>query len=310
MLLRVLRELASCASQVKYLVSGKRSPLTSVVPFHKGVTTWMDKSYRCNLSGPCKAFDIVPYNILLTKLERNGFEGYTVQWIRNWLDAHIQRGVINGSEVSIALDPRNSLQKHSAELLYSKDDVYWQHYEKEAKLLLVSTVHQNLHWYNMFSHPAFYILSLHNLDFENWGKLLEYVEHGKSYQVSTNQKENGCLSILGQKKKTVIVLVVVFLWKMCIWIKNLEELSLLVSNIIYVIPQNILHFFNCNFALNTSQHISLCRIMSVLYAEIKLRNSCFSVLYTPWTLHETYFYSCSQPKILMISYSMHLFFSK
>lgn len=63
--------------------------------------------------------------------------------------------------------------------------------------------------------------------------------------------------------------------------KYLEEPNLLASNVIYVIHQNILLFFNCHSALNMSQHILLLGITSVLYAEIKLRNSCFSVLYTP-----------------------------
>ena len=44
-----------------------------------------------------KAFDMIPHNIFLSKLESYRFNGYTVQWMKNWLQDWVHRVVVNGS---------------------------------------------------------------------------------------------------------------------------------------------------------------------------------------------------------------------
>lgn len=67
--------------------------------FYNGAMVLVDKGRATDVMylDLCKGFDMIPHHILISKLERDEFEGWTVSWMNNCLDSRSQRSGVHGS---------------------------------------------------------------------------------------------------------------------------------------------------------------------------------------------------------------------
>jgi len=79
-----------------------RSCLTNLISFYDRVTHLVDegKAVEVIYLDFSEAFGTFPHSILLEKLATQDLDGYTLCWIKNWLNSQAWRVVVNGVKYS------------------------------------------------------------------------------------------------------------------------------------------------------------------------------------------------------------------
>ena len=75
-----------------------KSCLTNLISFYDQVTCLVDEGKTVDIVYLhfSKAFDTISHSILLKKLACQGLDGYTLCWVKNWLDGRAQIVVVHG----------------------------------------------------------------------------------------------------------------------------------------------------------------------------------------------------------------------